>query len=113
MAGTSPGDLRKRMKGVQIIMVTPFDQQGNVCIDSVRELTHCLIDRGIREARHAGVAGDQQQEHGHKYGFARRVTASLNRTGSGASRISASVAGLAASRRLRQAASASAPSTGS
>jgi len=56
MAGTSPGDLRKRMKGVQIIMVTPFDQQGNVCIDNVRELTHCLIDRGIREGTGSLVA---------------------------------------------------------
>jgi len=51
MAYTVPGDLQKRLRGVQIIMVTPFDEQRRVSIGMVRELTRYLIDRGIREGR--------------------------------------------------------------
>jgi 4-hydroxy-tetrahydrodipicolinate synthase len=49
MAFTMPEDLQKRLTGVQIIMVTPFDEQGNVWIDRIGQLTRYLIDRGIRE----------------------------------------------------------------
>ena len=49
MAFTKPGDLQKTLRGVQIIMVTPFDESGNVSLDSVRQLTRYLIDQGIRE----------------------------------------------------------------
>jgi 4-hydroxy-tetrahydrodipicolinate synthase len=49
MAFTVPKELQKRLKGVQIIMVTPFDEEGNVRIDGIRQLTRYLIDQGIRE----------------------------------------------------------------
>ena len=49
MAVTVPGELQNRLKGVQVIMVTPFDEEGKVRIDWIRQLTSCLIDRGITE----------------------------------------------------------------
>jgi 4-hydroxy-tetrahydrodipicolinate synthase len=56
MAGTKPGKLQQRLRGVQVIMVTPFDEQKKVRIDWVRELTRTLIDRGIQEGSGALVA---------------------------------------------------------
>ena len=49
MAFTVPRELQKRLKGVQIIMVTPFDEEGNVCVDRIGQLARYLVDRGIRE----------------------------------------------------------------
>ena len=53
MAVTVPRELQEQLKGVQIIMVTPFDEEGKVHIDWIRQLTRYLIDRGIRDG--AGV----------------------------------------------------------
>jgi dihydrodipicolinate synthase/N-acetylneuraminate lyase len=51
MAFTVPGDLQKRLRGVQIIMVTPFDKERKVSVGMVKELTRYLIAQGIREGR--------------------------------------------------------------
>jgi 4-hydroxy-tetrahydrodipicolinate synthase len=56
MTGTKPGELQQRLRGVQVIMVTPFNEQRKVRVDWVRELTRTLIDRGIREGSGALVA---------------------------------------------------------
>ena len=49
MAPTAAGKLQKRLEGVQVILVTPFNEEGNPHIDGIRQLTRCLVDRGIRE----------------------------------------------------------------
>jgi 4-hydroxy-tetrahydrodipicolinate synthase len=62
MAFTVPGELQKRLTGVQIIMVTPFDEARNVRIDMVRELTRYLVDQGIREGTGALVTQGSMSE---------------------------------------------------
>lgn len=49
MGYTEPSALQRRLRGVQVIMVTPFDRNQEVDIEMVRELTNFLIDRGIKE----------------------------------------------------------------
>jgi len=49
MGYTEPSALQRRLRGVQVIIVTPFDRNQEVDIEMVRELTNFLIDRGIKE----------------------------------------------------------------
>lgn len=49
MAHTKPNELRSRLVGVNVIMVTPFDENEEIDIKKVRELTNYLIDNGIKE----------------------------------------------------------------
>ena len=56
MAFTEPRELQKRLTGVQVIMVTPFNEERGISVGMVRELTRYLIDRGIREGTGALVA---------------------------------------------------------
>ncbi|GAH73637.1 unnamed protein product, partial [marine sediment metagenome] len=49
MTWMEPEELRKRLLGVHIIMVTPFDDNEEVDIQMVRKLTNFLIEQGIQE----------------------------------------------------------------
>lgn len=49
MAHVKPNELRSRLIGVNVIVVTPFDENEEIDIRKVRELTNYLIDNGIKE----------------------------------------------------------------
>ena len=62
MAYTKPKQLKARLPGVNVIMVTPFDENEKVDIGKVRELTNYLIDNGIKEGSGVLIANGSMGE---------------------------------------------------
>jgi 4-hydroxy-tetrahydrodipicolinate synthase len=56
MSYTKPSRLKERLHGVNVIMVTPFDKNGEVDIDQVKALTRNLIENGIVDGKGVLVA---------------------------------------------------------
>ena len=62
MTYTKPNELRARLLGVNVIMVTPFHENGEVDLTNVRELTNYLVDNGIREGSGVLIANGSMGE---------------------------------------------------
>jgi 4-hydroxy-tetrahydrodipicolinate synthase len=62
VAYIKPSQLKERLRGANVIMVTPFDKNGEVDIDRVKELTRYLIENGIEDGTGVLVANGSMGE---------------------------------------------------